>query len=145
VEIDNKYLLNKIDVELKLKECWDEVFNFNNILKDDVQLWIEEKFDYRGLFIVNTDNYEIYEKIKMSFESWYWGTGYSLCDQFSDQYVEIYYNDFLEIYKNTILPNNLIGLQVIYDKIPLDWCNKNKNMFVISPRDILPKAEEIFK
>lgn len=145
LDIDAKYLLDETEAQEKLKQLWNQMFQLNEILENDMGLWVEKRFKYEDLFRINNDNYKIYEQIKNGFESWYWGTGSSLCDRFSEYHVEDYYNKFCDTFEKLSIkpPNRLIVLQVIYDTIPEGWCTVNKNMIVICPKDKLPKVEDV--
>jgi len=152
--LEEKILLNDICFDTKAKDLWVTIFdsvsesiiNTTDLNKKDYEYWNSNKFDFSSLFSLNYVETDYYEKIKKSFESWYWGVGIRMCNKFSGSIIEKYYFDLIDMgkAKNLPLKDIVFHLQVVYDNPPKEWKLKNENMIIISPQAMLPTVEEIF-
>lgn len=143
--LEKNLLLNHTELKIKIKELWSTIFNYDCLNEKDIEFWANGKFPFEKLFYSNSIGVECYEKIKKSFESWYWGIGYNMCIEFSNVLVEEYYNKLVITanLKNFKLKDNRFYLQVLYDITPEDWDIKNNSMIILSPQKQLPLIEEI--
>jgi len=149
--IEKSALIDKKVLDIKIKEVWQVVFNtistFNNMVEQDIKYWESQSTQFRELFSQNAVGKEAFEIVKKSFESWYWGIGNDICNSFSDNLVEDYYNNLKNIVneKGVSLISKHFYLQVVFNYPDTNWELKNTNMIIISPTNLLPQTEELFE
>lgn len=140
-------LLDYKEMNMKARNLWTAIFDSYDMNdRVDLEWWINNKFHYYDLFKIDHAGMKLYEDIKKSFESWYWGIGKHMCDIFSHDLVENYYKELVVMTekKDLQLKNTTFYLQVVYNAPPVSWKNKNEKMIIISPETKRPTVDELY-
>lgn len=142
--LEKSFFLDDETFTERIKNLWNEVLNRIETIPIDIDSWNSDRFNYKSLFNINNENYNI---IKRTYNQWYSGCWQLICSLYSRNIIKWYYERLTETAKKAHI--KLIDveycIQFVYDVIPNGWAKNAKNTLVICPETQRLKSKDIFE
>ncbi|MCZ8538018.1 hypothetical protein M9R32_12550 [Paenisporosarcina quisquiliarum] len=137
------------DFENRFRNLWDEVkHKIAEHPMNDIKLFMDEKnLFYQCLFEKSDESLETYNEIHFSFRVW-WDSfaGRFTLEKSTDELVrKLYLNLEKFLNNNSIAPENLLTISLIYDECSLIRLDDTTSYFIISAEDFVTKQKELLE